>query len=292
MTKLLHHIFYVTVILTTLFTSGCQKLSEDEIPSYLAVDTISVKVNSMQGTASQNIFDTWVYADNDLIGGFELPARMPILKAGTTELTIFAGIKLNGINETRVPYPFYESIKKTVSLVRDSVIDLGHLKFSYEDGTKFAWLENFEQYNITVDSTARSEVNLVRTYVPELAAAYPFELNEYAAKVVIPSDSLIFESISHDSFKLPTDGSSVFLEMNYKTNNAFTVGIVANGTVASQKAVLVINPNNNWNKIYINLTPSVSASTASSFRIYFSAMKSTDEDEAIIMFDNLKLLHF
>ena len=187
----------------SLFT-GCSKNTVEQIPSYLAIDTISINVNAIQGTASHKIVDSWVYANNELIGGDELPSRFPILKSGTTSLTIFAGIKLNGINETRSPYPFYQKISKTVTLVRDSVLDLGHLKYQYAEGTKFAWIENFEQNNLSIDTSARSEINMVRTKLPELAAAFPYEQNEYAAKVVIPSDTLVFECVSHDSFKLPT----------------------------------------------------------------------------------------
>jgi hypothetical protein len=161
-------------------------------------------------------------------------------------------------------------------------------------GTKFAWQEDFEQANLSIDSTARSEVNLVRTRMTsELAAAFPFEMNEWAAKIVIPDDSLVFECASHDSYKLPTTGTSVFLEMNYKSNNSFTVGLIVNGSVTSQKSVLVINPSETWNKIYINLTPSVSASSgATSFKVFLSAMKNTNVPKAEIYFDNFKLLHF
>jgi hypothetical protein len=288
------NIFTLFIIVTLSLLAGCSKTTIDEIPSYIAIDTTSINVASLQGTASQKISDTWVYADNELIGAFEVPAQFPVLKNGSSELSIFAGIRLNGINETRAPYPFYEKITRTVNLEREKITDLGHLKFSYVVGTKFAWQEDFEQANLSIDSTARSEVNLVRTRMTsELAAAFPFEMNEWAAKIVIPDDSLVFECASHDSYKLPTTGTSVFLEMNYKSNNSFTVGLIVNGSVTSQKSVLVINPSETWNKIYINLTPSVSASSgATSFKVFLSAMKNTNVPKAEIYFDNFKLLHF
>ncbi len=288
------NIFTLFIIVTLSLLAGCSKTTIDEIPSYIAIDTTSINVASLQGTASQKISDTWVYADNELIGAFEVPTQFPVLKNGSSELSIFAGIRLNGINETRAPYPFYEKISRTVNLEREKITDLGHLKFLYVVGTKFAWQEDFEQANLSIDSTARSEVNLVRTRMTsELAAAFPFETNEWAAKIVIPDDSLVFECASHDSYKLPTTGTSVFLEMNYKSNNSFTVGLIVNGSVTSQKSVLVINPSETWNKIYINLTPSVSASSgATSFKVFLSAMKNTNVPKAEIYFDNFKLLHF
>jgi hypothetical protein len=293
MNRLFQHIFKFLTLTVFLVVAGCAKTSIDQIPSYLAIDTISLKVTSIQGTASQKISDAWVYANNDLIGAFELPAKFPLLKSGTTQISIFAGIKLNGINETRVPYPFYAPYNKDITLERENVDSLGHLTFSYLEGTKFAWQEDFEQINLSIDMTARSEVSLVSTQLPELSTEFPNEMNDYAAKVVIPSDSLTFECVSHDMFKLPTDGSSVFLELNYKSNNSFTAGIFVNGSVTSQKPILVINPSTTWNKIYINLTPTVSANAgASGFSVFFAARKSAGVPKAEIYFDNIKLLHF
>jgi hypothetical protein len=290
---ILHHISKLLTLSIVLLISACTKTSIDEIPSYISIDTISISTTSLQGTASQKVFDAWVYADNDLIGAFELPAKFPVLKTGASTLSIFAGIKLNGINETRSPYPFYDKITKTVTLERENVDSLGHLTFKYIEGTKFAWQEDFEQSNLSIDSTARSEVNLVRTRLTELATAFPYEENKYAAKVVIDNDSATFEAASHDAYKLPTTGTSVFLELNYKSNNPFTVGLFLIGSVISQRSVLVVNPSSTWNKIYINLTPTVSSSKdITNFKVFFTAKKNTSDPQAEIFFDNIKLLHF
>jgi len=286
---------YTSILLYTaslLLVAGCAKTSIDEIPSYIAVDSISVNVTSFQGTASHKVVDTWVYAGNDLVGGFELPARFPVLKSGSTELTIQAGIKLNGMNETRVPYPLFAPVVKTVTLEREKVTDLGHLKFSYSEDAIFAWLENFEQYNPSVDTTARSEINLQRIELPELATVYPYETNEYAMKVEIPNDSLVFEAASHDQFKLPTDGRAVFLELNYKANNSFTIGLFKISSVVVSKEILVVNPSSTWNKIYINFTPTLSESQdITYFKVFFIAKKDEKVDKAEIYLDNIKLVH-
>lgn len=291
--KLLIHISFSSLLLLFALAWGCTKTSADDIPSYISIDTMSLKVSSIQGTASQKITDSWVYANNDLVGAFELPSKFPVLKSGNTTLYIFAGIKLNGINETRVPYPFYDRIQKPVTLEQEKVTQLGHLNFNYVSTTKFAWLEDFEQVNLTLDSTKRSEVNFTRAKLSELEASFPGESNDYAASVIIDKENLVFESVSHDAFKLPTDGTAVFLEINYKTNNPFTVGLFINGEISGQRPVLVINPSSTWNKIYVNLTPTLSTYTsANNFKVFFTAKKSNDVEKAEIFFDNIKLLHF
>lgn len=173
------------------------------------------------------------------------------------------------------------------------MVNLGNLQFSYADNTTFTWQEDFEQVNLSIESTSKSEVNFVRTQMTaEFDTVFPYESNNYAAKVVIPNDTVLFECASHDSFVLPTDGHYVFMELNYKSNNPFTMGLLINGSVTSQRSVLVVNPSKTWNKIYINLTPSISANNgASSFKIFLAAMKSTSDATAEIYFDNIKLLH-
>jgi len=280
-------------LILILLVASCAKNSVEDIPSYIKIDSISIKPNALQGTLSHKITDAWVYCGNELIGGFEMPANFPILKGGTNVLSIYAGIKLNGINETRVPYPFYQHLEKTVNLKRDSVLNLGDLAVTYTDKTVFSWIEDFEHTNLSIDTTKHSQTALVRALLPELATSFPYETNKYAGKVTLADSITSFECASHDFFDLPTDGHDVFFEMNYKTNHSFTVGLYVNGTVITQRAVFVVNPDNKWNKIYINLTPTLSTyiNVSGSFKVYISAYRSKSDANAEIYFDNLKLLH-
>lgn len=291
--KYKNYILYaVSLLMVLVIESSCTKTSIDDIPSYLQIDTASIIASGLQGTSSHKITDIWVYSGNEYLGTYELPAKFPILKSGKTDFRFYAGIKMNGINETRVAYDFLKIITQNVKLQHDSVSVVHHLKFTYADNVVFAWAENFEQYNLSLDSTSRSEVNFSRVALPELATVFPYELNEYAAKVVITDETSLFECQSHDALKLPNNGKQAFLELNYKSNNHFTVGIVAIGAVEKQHAILGVNPSKTWNKIYINLTSALSSnSDASKFRIFFTASKTTDEPQAEIYLDNIKVIH-
>lgn len=284
--------YFVALLIFASFTS-CSEKNSDEIPSYLKIDTASIISTGLQGTSSHKITDVWVYSGNEFIGAYELPAKFPILKKGVTGLRFYAGIKMNGINETRIPNDFFEAIDVNMRLQQDSVSVIKHLKFAYNENVIFAWTENFEQFNLSLDSTSRSEINFNRVNLPELASAFPFELNEFAAKVVIDNDTSLFECQSHDAFKLPNNGKTAFLELNYKSNNIFTIGIIAVGNISKQHPILVVNPSETWNKLYVNLTSALSAyQDYSSFRIYITATKVNKEAPAEIHFDNLKLIHF
>jgi hypothetical protein len=72
------------------------------------------------------------------------------------------------------------------------------------------------------------------------------------------------------------------------------VGLYAN--ISGSKVpneLLIVNPSDDWNKIYINLSAAVSRNyTAQDFNIFFEAILEEDVENAEIYFDNIKLVHF
>lgn len=285
--------FHIVLALSMLIFS-CEKGSEEDIPSYISLDRISLNPEG-QGTSSQKISDAWIYIDNEFIGAFEIPfTKVPVLQAGKHQLKIYPGIKMNGIASTRVPYSFYSPVITEINLVHDSILNLGSPTVKYSTNAKFAWMEDFEQSAISIDTSARSLFKLERTSDPQLVFQQPGEYNSYSGLAIILSDSGIFECVSHDSFDLPVNGSDVFLELNYKTNNAVTVGLLVNKySQTIQEPLIILNRNSAWNKIYINLTSAViNHQDAIDFKIFFGVVKENDVVEAQFLIDNIKLVHF
>jgi len=273
---------------------SCDKGSEEDIPSYIKAESIYLKVVDGQGTRSQKITDAWVYIDNEFIGVFELPFyKVPVLKAGKHQLKIYPGIKMNGIAATRVPYSFYIPYEKEINLVRGNIDTLKDLKTEYSSNTVFAWQEDFEQSTISLDTTKRSFSKLQRTTDVGKVFHQAGEYNSSSGIAVVSSDSGIFECVTHEAFTLPLNGNDVFMEMNYKTNNAVTVGLFVNTALKTiQEPLLVLNRNTEWNKIYINLTAAiVNHQDAINFKIFFGVVKESDVAEAEFLIDNIKLVH-
>lgn len=287
-------IHFFAVLALSLMIFSCQKGSEEDIPSLISLNHISLNPEG-QGTSSQKITDAWIYVDEEFIGAFELPfTKVPILNAGKHQLKIYAGIKMNGIASTRVPYSFYSPvILKEVNLVRDSTLDLGNLTVKYSSSTVFALQEDFEQSAISLDSTARSLYKLQRTTDPSLVFHLNGEYNSASGMVLVPSDTGIFECVTHDEYDVPAYSKDVFLELNYKTNNAVTVGIFVNTSMQTiQEPIIVLNPNTEWNKIYINLTAALANhQDAITFKVFFGITKNSDVAEAQFLVDNIKLVH-
>lgn len=283
----------ILLLIAIVLFSACETKEDDGVPSYIHIERIGLRTLDGQGTASHKITDAWVYIDNILIGAFELPATFPVLKSGTHQVIINAGIKVNGISATRSPYPFFKPITTSLALIPGEITSLTDTLVYYEEHTTFEWIEDFNSGAISIDTTSNSEAQLFRVSDPQLIFQFDNETNDYSAMASVSGDTLLFECASINSLNLPKDGSPVFLEMNYRNNHNLTVGLlmVSSGELL-QQPLLVLNPSENWNKIYINLTPTISFfSGADDFRIFIGMLRSTDSNAATIYFDHLKLIY-
>lgn len=282
--------FLFSVCLIISITSCEDKITESEIPSYIRIDTIPLTTDyNEQGTASNKITDAWVYIDDNLVGAFELPAQFPVLASGKHKITVRPGIKLNGISATRYYYYFYSKYDITTTLYQDSVIKINPTT-TYADYTYFAWKEDFESGSISLQRDSKSDTGLVRA-----TGTLAFEGN-VSGLAVLDGDRDTCEISSTDAFSLPTSGTkSIYLELNYKNNVPFTVGLIVNdyGLYSHiYHEVLILNKTDVWKKVYVNLTPSVSTySGAKNFGIFFGFVRDTSAPKAEVYLDNIKLVH-
>ncbi len=284
-------LFFLFAVL--LIYNSCEIIDPSEkIPSYIQIDTIDINTYSGQGTASHNIVDAWVYINDQLIGVYELPAKIPILEEGNNKLSIRAGIKVNGIASTRAVYPFYEIIKQDINLVSDSIIILQNLSTKYYDSNEFPWVigngqEDFEQQGVSIETATNSDTNMVAT------SDEVFEGNQSGVISLIDSlDSYLGTSIV--SFSPPGASESVFLELNYKSDIAFQVGVYVNAFSGSliKKNILIVNKSDGWNKIYINLGQTLRREIGlSGYKVFIEVLKPSDITSSNTYFDNIKLVH-
>ena len=277
-----------TLILITLITS-CEKFKGDQTnPAYISIDSIYLKTSSsVQGSSSASIVDAWVYIDNNLIGAFQLPARFPVLNKGTHNLKILPGIKLNGIAATRTIYPFFTPIEMEVELTEGETTAIGVQMTNYFSSTVFDLIEGFEGISIALDTTNRSEVALMLTGPGD---SLTFE-GKHSGMVQMDTLNQFFECVNDKDFVIPF--APVFMEMNFRTNNVFVVGIFLYSTTSIQQVpIIYLNPTNyTWKKIYINLTNSLNAYPGmQKFRIFISAIQTSSETDALILFDNIKVV--
>jgi hypothetical protein len=259
----------------------------EDVPAYLRVENFTLQTDSFtQGTASNKIVDAWLYVDNDPLSAYELPVSIPVLAEGSHEIKLRAGIIVNGIAATRVYYPFYQFHTETVNLVPGSITQINPV-VSYYPATVFSVNENFNGAGTVFTSTPQSDTSL-----QIVSDTNSFEAQ--SAKVVLDSQHLLFECATVDSIPLPSDGSPVYMEINYKTNTEFTVGVFAiTGFQIFPQPLLVLRATEEWNKVYINLADATTLySTALGFKPYIRMERNSSVEDAELYFDNIKVVHF
>ena len=270
-------ITYKIFILLFIFIS-CEK--NDKIPSYIKVNNVNLNYNQNFGSITENITDVWVYIEDNLQGVYEIPVEFPVLEEGIKNIRVKAGIKANGIASTRIQYPFYSSFLDTINLVKDETIEI-FPTFSYNDAFD-AIIEDFENSGTTVDSTISSEIDF--TIVNEDENKYAF------AEIISP---LINFEIATQDLTLPQQGAPVYLELDYKSSTEFLVGMYINYPQDVVKSELVwVTSKQDWNKIYINLTQTVSESIgAQSFKVFINMRRNDPSSNEEISLDNIKVLY-
>jgi hypothetical protein len=293
----LSYVKQIMLIAAVLLVLSCERFEGDQtVPSYLHVDTIILESNPLleEGYLTHNFTDVWVYVDDQIIGAFELPATIPILASGKRKVALYAGVILNGISGTRGNYLFTQPrIYDELELFIDSVITRNP-RVSYFDNTQFLWLEDFEG-TLSTKTTSNSDTTLEKFYRDE---ADEF-LGLTSGMGVLDAEHPVWEVTSFDAespgYVFPSGGQPVILEMEYNSENRLAVGIFVTrvGSGITQHPVVIFQASGGeWKKVYVNLTPSISAFNTNDF---FNVFIRADIEEGLetprILIDNLKLIN-
>jgi hypothetical protein len=273
------------------FVGSCNLINPAEpIPAYIEIEDYTVSANYItQGTNSSKVKDAWVYIDGALLGVYQLPCKLPVLKEGVKEIKVGAGILENGIASTRSVYPLYKFYSETRELKSGETVKLNTANFEYFPSLAYTYFEDFESDTsgggISMDTTSNSKANL------QLETVDVFE-GRRSLKLEVNSSQNSIECITVGNGYLLNRGRDIYLEMDYRCNQEFTVGLRGN-TNSGEKTipVLIFNSNPGWNKIYINLSKFVNANfDVSRFKIYFNMQLASGASSGFVYVDNVKLI--
>lgn len=261
-------------------TTGCNLINPEEpLPTYMVIPDIDLTTNYLaEGSASHKIVDAWVYVDNNPIGVFALPARFPVIAESGT-LQVVPGILERGISNTREPYPFYESFVTdyTYAPATDDTI---FPSISYKENTIFPLKEDFESGNefsgMTVTSIASEVYEGDKSGVARLDAT---------------NDTLLAFSTAYE---LPGGGTRVYLELDYRNDIAFNILLQANQVQGNTtlEYLITANPQQDWNKMYVDVTNITSGLNANNYQIVFATTLPDSIATANLYWDNVKIVHF
>lgn len=285
------------LLFSSIVLSSCNNFKgSQEIPAYIHIDTFLFTTNyGLEGAASHKITDAWLYIDDDIQGCYELPATIPVLERGNHRVTIIPGIKLNGISKTRTINPFYTPYIIENYKLEEKVIDTILPSTTYypidESSIVFKFKEDFEQ-QVSLEETADSDTTITRTERDAPENWNDLENNSHHSGYVWLGDSTNYFCIASGEFRdLPNQGNSIFLEIDYKCDEVFEVGLFAKISSVESIPLVYVNPSPTWNKIYINLGPNITDTQEAEYFKFYIAGKIDEGSEAEYYFDNIKLVY-
>lgn len=282
------------LLIGVLAVLGCKDQPE-QIPAYLHLKPFTVNA---QGDASwHKITEGWLYVNGEYLGAYTLPATVPVLAEGQSEVLLFPGVKQNGILATPNIYPMLKRWEsKTVELTSGQTTEI-QPSTVYDPGCNFVFgtgrgdfdggsslvLENRDDDQVTSFSLTENDAFAGKCILMEVDTAHP--LIELATEKV--------EGV-------PTTGSpEVWLEMHYKCDMPFFLYLLfsSNGGSETDIPVFQFNATQGWNKIYINLTESLIAAQGTTHRLYYKVPlpKNTSGNfsqlKGAVRIDNIRLVH-
>ena len=273
--------------------TSCIKNNPDpswlEVNEWVLEDNVSALVPA--GELTEDISDAWVYVDNELIGVFEVPFKIPILKEGALKILLYPTVLNNGISATKKIYPFLEPYELTGELVQNQTLTVTPIT-RYYSNTQFSILD-FEDANLGFDHSPSSLATLTGSSDPLIIQ--PFNGNQFG-RVYLDATTSVWLASTNLNETLPGGGAEVYLELDYYTSNNFTTGVLAiDGAEVTQNPNVQVNSSDTpeWKKIYIDLKTIVSGSPlADFFEHSFEATLEGGLTSATINIDNVKVIHF
>ncbi len=276
---------YFLLIVNLFLLASCKKYKPANAAFFMKASPVRVATNpATQGSGSHKITDLFLYVNGKFQGAYPVGNLMPIVtKNEKITIDVFAGIKNNGISDTRLTWIFYNHLTFDTLVENGKTIERP-FTFRYDPNVKFEWLEDFDSNNGF--SIRRSPISDTTFKIASAADSYEGK----SVEIGLTGNAAIAQVETNIAYPLPTGSPNVYLEINYKCNQPFKIGVFGDSQL---KEALIVNPQSNWNKIYVQLANVVSnAPVFSSYRVYFRMLKTDDNPNPKLFLDNIKLIHF
>lgn len=277
------------LVFAVAFLAGSCDLEKEPIPAYVHIKPFKIDTDLTHGTQKQQISDVWVSdpTTGDFLGVYELPATVPIIAEGNTKLLVAPGVLENGIGATPNIYSMLTSYETEINLA-PNVVDTIQPTTKYDSRVEFRYKENFETSNTLneiIDTTITLETQ-------SFDASFAFEGTSVG--FILDEDNPKME-VATSFMDLETKGDLTIMEMHYKNEGILQIALLGYENTSSTPVLtyfLALNPQSDWNKIYINLTNQLIGygSRFEHFRILFGAQLPAGETTSTYIVDNIKVL--
>lgn len=261
---------------------GCNIINpKEQIPTYIQIDSMAFPAGS------HKISSAWVYYNNSPVGVFWLPAKVPILADKPGTLSIGPGISYDGLVDEQILYPFYFFDTSAFTPAPGQTIKYTP-QSKYITAVKFPWKEDFES-----GSNFKAYDENVSTNIIHVTNDPANVLSGYGSGYIhVSSSDTLSESVANVSVSMPQGQS--YLELDYKNDVAFQVGVVAVDPLGTPVKVYQAgaNPHSTWNHLYVSLQAANSQYSLYTLFIIVRATLNNGQADGYVYLDNLKVVSY
>lgn len=279
-----------------LLLSACKDKPE-AIPAYLQLKPF--EVNAQGGADWQKITDGWLYVNGEFLGAYTLPATVPILAEGPSDIWVLPGVKQNGLSQTPNLYGFLKRFEKQYDLVPGQTTVVQPVT-QYVDNTIYAW--DFIRASFDAPTTILLE-NRDDDENSSFVVTSDGAFGGSGKSLLLQVDTAhTLIEIATEQVTLPTAGAKeTWLELHYRNDIPFELWLVGTTGLSTQEvnqSVYYFNTSENWNKTYFNLTEFVVAMQQDKYRLFFRTQLPKDASgkytkmQGSVFLDNIRLVHF
>ena len=286
---------YRYLLFLVLLLSACVKNNPD--PSWLEVNEWTLQanptLNGEDGELTHSLTDAWVYIDDQLIGVFEVPFKIPVLKEGTVNVRIYPTIRVNGISATKMRNEHMVPFEITGELVKNQTWSIAPVTH-YKDNVNF-WTEDFEDINIKLTddpNTSSAHLTLANDSLQW------FNGNYYGKVLLSATDSIWVAYTNQDQQLSIPKNKQAMLEIDYCNSVPFTNYLLfVNSSGTNENPMVTMNKSSlnalRWKKIYILLSEVITAGPnntnyVQAFRAFYDSSIETN----LLLIDNIKVVYF
>lgn len=312
-------VFLIACLIVSLFVSCTNFEGNQEIPSYICIKPWQFTTDYIrEGAATEAITDAWIYIDQNAQGCFEIRPKkyvvtdslgnvdtlvdesvtVPLLCSGKHKVHVYPGVKMNGIASTRIQYPFYKPYIIEEMEFTPGKVDTIYPSTQYyniDDGNlHFKFMEDFENPQIQFKKTSQSDTTITKVSRLDNPNAWTGDPSHsvYSGHVWLGDTITNFCIASEEIRGLPNQGNYILLEIDYKCDVEFEVGLYAKTKNGIETFELVyMKPTKEWKKNYINIGPTVTDNQSASYFKIFIAGSVLEGETANFYFDNIKLVY-
>lgn len=279
----------------TLLISSCKLFDgEATVPAYIYIKPVDLQVAAdlSQGQASIDTEDVWVFVNGKILGTFAPKSLIPVVNTGNVNISANAGIRLNGLFDSRLINPTLTDFRVNLNLKPEQIDTLTPV-VTYLPNTKFSFIEDFDKSGLAFEYNPQFKTNGDTLFKQGGSGSWN-EISGLSGKVTLANDSSILEFYSNIFNDFP-QYTPAMLELDYKNSVPFYAGIYLtkpNGEV-SQIPLFFFNENSQWNRTYLSVTEymnNVPAGTQLRVFFRFSKLYGSDPNPTIWL-DNIKLLY-